>query len=130
MEENLYNVPAVGAPVVGNGIFGFCQVFDVSINDTNKVYHSLNWRMSFTAVANGDILAVFSAPIGLPFVIGTNGGTVFEGTGYNAASGDAKCADLTLTSAGDALTQAFNVAVHDCVAGGTYTVNFQMTFLN
>lgn len=130
MEENLYNVPDVGSPAVGNGVFGFCQAFDVSINDTNKIYHNVNWRMSFTAVANGDILAVFSAPLGLPFVIGTNGGTVFEGTGYNATSGDAKCADLTMTSAGDALTQAFNVAVHNCVAGETYSVNFQMAFLN
>lgn len=128
MEETLHDITSV--PVVGNGTFNFARVFAVTINGANKVHYTTNLRASFTAAANGDILAVFPAPLGLPYIMGISEGTVFEGTAYSATAGDAKCADLTMTATGSVALQAFNIAIHDAVAGQTYTAVFKQTFLN
>lgn len=131
MEEN--NTTEAGTPTFGGNVqvgTPRLTVFDVSINDTNKVYHNVRFTLEFACTGNGDCLINFAAPMSFPFVIGTNESNIIHGFANSGTGGDAKCVDVTIVSGGDIATQAMNWAIHECVNGQSYTATVSMAFLN
>jgi len=129
IQENLYLVAGLPA-ISGNTLNPVLSAFDASIDNDQFGLHHVRYTLTFDCTGNGDCLIIYSAPMALPFVFGTNEGTIYQGFANSAAAGDAKCVDMTIIGGGDVLTQALSFAIHDCVAGQSYTATVTQSFVN
>lgn len=97
MDEQLHPVTSIPAVSVGDYTYTSLDVFNVTIATDKSVYNHAVFTLRWDQLVAGDALFSFPAPLGLPFAIGSNGGTQFYGTAFSATAGDAKGLYMVLT---------------------------------
>lgn len=131
LEENSGIVTSV--PIISPGDYTYdgATWYVTTIDNNRFKIFEVVITLQFTLINPGDALFVFPPVLGLPFLFtGNIPGSTIRGFAFNAATDDAKGAELTFVPTGLLATQTMNINVHALTVAGTYTVTFNFTLLN